>query len=148
MDILTIVVSVTAIIISTVALVRARKVASEQLELQRIVTKLQVDAAEESRRAKEKTRVEVVLGENAIILVNTGEGIALNVNIEFRGYDPLVHSEVDHLLPMAKLPPRTPLTLMASMPALGRKGRFPWDATLTWKDQDGEERSEKVSIHN
>jgi hypothetical protein len=86
---LTLLVSVLAVVISTISLVRTRKLAKEQLELERVtaeLSRLQIQNLEEDRESKTKPKFNVTLsklGQSSFFYIsNTGEGTAYEVNFE------------------------------------------------------------------
>ncbi|WKW33925.1 hypothetical protein KIH13_09450 [Pseudomonas viridiflava] len=146
-ELLTLSVSVVAIIISTVTLVRTRKLASEQLALERITAELsglQIKNLEENEKLKTKPQLNVAItklgGSNYFIVSNTGRGSAFNVDFEL--IDCLASplgSDVNHILPYSEMKPSSRFKLLASM-YMGSPLKY--QVKLTWQEASGDELSE------
>lgn len=146
-ELLTLSVSVVAIIISAVTLVRTRKLASEQLALERITAELsglQIKGLEENEKLKTKPQLNVALtklgSSNHFIVSNTGRGSAFNVNFELIDclHSPL-NSDVNHILPYPEMKPSSRFKLLASM-YIGSPLKY--QVKLTWQEASGDELSE------
>lgn len=88
-EMLTLFASIIAIVISAASLVRTRKLAAEQLELERItaeLSRLQIKSIEEEENLKTKPQLNVAitkLGSSShFIISNTGKGSAYMVCLE------------------------------------------------------------------
>ena len=88
-EILSLLISSLAVMISTVSLMRTRKLANEQLELEKVtaeLSRLQIEriAEEKSNKSKPKFNVNLTkLGKSySFYISNTGQGSAYNVNFE------------------------------------------------------------------
>ncbi|MBP0938979.1 hypothetical protein V2K16_01950 [Pseudomonas alliivorans] len=146
-ELFTLLVSVVAIIISAVTLVRTRKLASEQLALERITAELsglQIKTLEESEKLKTKPQLNIALtklgGSNHFIVSNTGRGSAFKVNFELIdcSHSPL-SSDVDHILPYPEMKPNSRFKLLASM-HMGSPLKY--QVKLTWQEVSGDNISE------
>lgn len=142
-ELLTLGTAVLALIVSAVSLVRTRGIAAEQLKLERVTAELaKAQLDEMSLRAQQRklpklNAVLTKLGQNSyLVITNTGEGSALNLNLAVLGdYNPVV-ADRDQL-PHPELRPGARLKLIASM-HLGSPARY--EAVLSWTDATGERK--------
>ena len=146
-ELLTLSASVIAIIISAVSLIRTRKLAAEQLELERItakLSKLQIKSIEEQEHLKTKPQLNVAitkLGNSShFIVANTGKGSAYKVNFELIDcQDNPLTNEIQHILPYPEMKQNSRFKLLA---AFHMSSPLKYQVKLTWQDSSGEERSE------
>ena len=146
-ELLTLLASIIAIVISAVSLVRTRKLAAEQLELERItaeLSRLQIKSIEDEENLKTKPQLNVAItklsSSSYFIISNTGKGSAYKVNLELVDCkDNPLSSEVNHILPYAEMKPNTRIKLMASM-HLNSPRKY--QVRLNWQESSGEELSE------
>lgn len=146
-ELLTLLASIIAIVISAVSLMRTRKLAAEQLELERItaeLSKLQIKSIEEQEHLKTKPQLNVAitkLGNSSHFIVsNTGKGSAHKVNLELIDCqnNPLT-SEIHHILPYPEMKQNSRFKLLA---AFHMGSPLKYQVKLTWQDSSGEEQSE------
>lgn len=146
-ELLTLLASVIAIVISAVSLVRTRKLAAEQLELERItaeLSKLQIKNIEEQEHLKTKPQLNVAitkLGNSShFVVANTGKGSAYKVNLELVDCqeNPLT-SEILHILPYPEMKQNSRFKLLATF---HMSSPLKYQVKLTWQDSSGEKKSE------
>jgi len=144
---LSLLVSVLAVAISTVSLVRTRKLAKEQLELERVtaeLSKLQIQSLEEDRVSKTKPKFNVTLsklGQSSFFYIsNTGEGSAFDVNFELVDCDdsPLI-GDFPEKFPHPEMKANSRVKLMAAM-HMGSPLKY--QVKLSWKDEAGGSQDE------
>lgn len=146
-ELLTLLASIVAIVISAVSLVRTRKLAAEQLELEQItaeLSRLQIKSIEEQEYLKTKPQLNVAitnLGNSSHFIVsNTGKGSAYKVNLELIDcQDNPLTSEINHILPYPEMKQNSRFRLLASF-HMGSPLKF--QVKLTWQDSFGVEQSE------
>ena len=146
-ELLTLLASIIAVVISAVSLVRTRKLAAEQLELERItadLSRLQIKSIEEQENLKTKPQLNVAItkigSSSHFIISNTGKGSAYEVNLELVDCqnNPLT-SEVNHIFPYAEMKPNSRIKLLASMQM---SSPLKYQVKLIWHESSGEELSE------
>jgi len=146
-ELLTLLASIIAIVISAVSLVRTRKLAAEQLELERItaeLSRLQIKSIEEQEHLKTKPQLNVAitkLGSSShFIVANTGKGSAYKVNLDLIDcQDNPLTSEIHHILPYPEMKQNSRFKLLA---AFHMSSPCKYQVKLTWQDSTGEEHSE------
>lgn len=144
---LTLLVSVLAVIISTISLARTRKLAKEQLELERVtaeLSRLQIQSLEEDRESKTKPKFNVTLsklGKSSFFYIsNTGEGTAYEVNFELVDCeDSPLKSDLSEKFPHPEMKPNSRVKLIAAM-HLGSPSKY--QVKLSWENFSGESQSE------
>jgi hypothetical protein len=164
-ELLSLLIALLAAIISTIALIRTRTMAQQQLELQRSqldlqrehgeVTKqlaqLHLEAAklESAQRSVADLRVSLERGYNRddIVIENVGGAAARDVLIEFlpkAGTEsPLIPDDVAEKLPATLRPgDRCPLLAALAMGCLP-----PFDFIVRWRDPSGDAREEQVTVY-
>jgi len=151
-EILTLAVSLLAIIVSAVSLVRTRKIAAQQLDLEKITAELSKKQLEKIIKSDEdalKASVEVVLqssgNNNELIICNNGRAEAKNVSIKVLGdYDPTVKGDFDSKIPIKSLRPGKRVSLFAS-------GEFgtpsSYDIEVTWDNPNGEKCTDIQTVY-
>lgn len=144
-------VSVLAVVISTVSLVRTRILAKEQLELERVtaeLSKLQIQSLEEDRVRKTKPKFNVTLSKlgkaSFFYISNTGEGSAFDVNFELVDCDdsPLT-GDFSEKFPHPEMKANSRVKLMAAM-HMGSPLKY--QVKLSWKDEAGASQDEKFWV--
>lgn len=147
-ELLTLLASVIAVIISAVSLVRTRKLAAEQLELERItaeLSRLQIKSLEEQEVLKTKPQLNVAItkigNSTNFIISNTGKGSAYDVNLELVDCpdNPLITSDADEKLPSPEMRPNSRIKLLAAM---HMSSPLTYQVKLTWRESSGEQQSE------
>lgn len=147
-EILSLLVSALAAIISTVSLLRTRKLAKEQLELERItaeLSRLQIEsiAEEKSNRTKPKFNVNLTkLGKSYNFYIsNTGQGSAYNVNFELVDCEdsPLSSHDIRDKFPHQEIKTNSRVKLLAGIHTGSPKK---YQVKLTWESENGEKYEE------
>lgn len=160
-EILTLLASLVAVIISATSLVRSRQVATEQLKLSEehfklnqkiaedqsklneVTAKLssyQIKEIEEQQRLKQKPAINVrfsKLGKmSELVIANTGQGSAYDVNVELVDCEDNPLMRTQQLLPHPEIRPASTLKIPAAF-HLGSPLRY--QVRVSWKDVDGEQ---------
>lgn len=146
-ELLTILTSVIAIIISTVSLVRTRKLADEQLELERItaeLSRLQIKGIEEQETLRTKPQLNVAItkigNSTNFVISNTGKGSAYDVNLELIecSDNPPTH-DAHEKLPYPEMKPNSRFKLHAAM---HMSSPLTYQVKLNWREFSGDQISE------
>ncbi|MDO6775611.1 MULTISPECIES: hypothetical protein [unclassified Shewanella] len=146
-EIISSLVSLLAIVVSSVSLIRTRKLAKEQLELERVtaeLSKLQIESIELEKADKIKPKFNVSLtklGKSySFYISNTGQGSAFDVRFELVDCEnsPLC-SDVEEKFPHPEMKPNTRVKLIAAI-CLGSPLKY--QAKITWKDLEKESHEE------
>ncbi|MEZ8594043.1 hypothetical protein BCU22_010035 [Vibrio cyclitrophicus] len=145
-EFLTLVTSLLAIVVSLISLVRTRKIAQEQLELERVtaeLSKVQLRNLEEENKAKNLPKFNVTiqrLGKNSFFYItNTGQGTAYNLNLELVNCPENPLYDIEHKLPHPEMKPNSRVKLNA---AFHMQSPLKYEAKLTWEDAEGNSLSE------
>jgi len=145
-EVLTLFAALLAIVVSTVSLVRGRKIGAMQEELTRISAELaqrqleSINLENLQRSAPQLGLHMTKIGSTGyFVITNTGQGSAFNVDLELIDCtdNPLVSAS--SLLPCPELKPRSTVKIMTST-HLGSPPRY--QSRLTWELADGESNSE------
>ncbi|WP_103894669.1 hypothetical protein [Pseudomonas sp. NFACC36] len=138
---LTLLVSCLAIIISTVSLVRTRKISEEQLKLERVTAELsayQIKEIEEQNSLKDKPVINVRLnrmGDNSeLVIANTGQGFAYDIDVELVNCSENPLYDAQYKLPCPELRPRSTVKLGASF---YMASPMQYEVRVTWRDALG-----------
>lgn len=143
---LTIITSIVAVIISTVSLVRTRKIAMEQIELEKItadLSRLQIKQITEQDELKTKPQLNVAIttiGKSThFVISNTGKGSAYNLNVELIDCpdNPLLSPEGK--LPCPEMKPNSRIKLFAAM---HMNSPISYQVKLIWEESSGVQSSE------
>lgn len=146
-EIISTLVSLLAIVVSSVSLVRTRKLAKEQLELERVtaeLSKLQIEGIEQEKAEKNKPKFNVTLSKlgksYCFYIVNTGQGTAYDVDFELVDcqHSPLC-SDVSEKFPHPEMKPNSRVKLIAAIDSLSP---LKYQAKVMWKDFENESQSE------
>ena len=151
-EILTLAVSLLAVIVSTISLVRTRRIAAQQLDLEKITAELskkQLEKIIESEEDALKASVEVVLhssgDNNELLICNNGRAEAKNVSIKVLGdYDPTVSSDFESKIPIKSLRPGKRVSLIA-VSEFGTPSSF--DIEVTWENPNGEKCTDIQTVY-
>jgi len=148
----TILISILAIVISTVSLVRTRKVTEKQLELeeqQASLAKKQLEQIEAQEEISQLANIDVELqGDGTsweLSITNYGEAEAQNVNISWVGEHPrFLDQEINNKLPIKRFPSGKERCLkiarsMACLPS--------YEGVIHWVNPNGESVSQEFEIH-
>ncbi|WLP93867.1 hypothetical protein [Psychrobacter sp. M13] len=147
-EVLSIIISILAVGISTISLVRTRKLAKEQLELERItaeLSRLQIESIAEEKTNKTKPKFNVSLTKMGksynFYISNTGQGSAYNVNFELIDCEdsPLFNSELIDMFPYQEMRPGSRIKLLAS---LHFNSPSKYQSKLSWEDENGNKNEE------
>ena len=151
-DYLTLSISLISVVIAVTSLVRTRRLAAEQLELERVTAELsakqiaQIDA-EERQRQRPDFRVDLTkLGNDHYFLVaNRGDGSAFDLRFELVNCErsPL-YDDFVRMFPYAELKAESRVKVPAAI-HLGSPGEY--TVRLTWKERDGSEKSEDFTVY-
>jgi hypothetical protein len=151
-EILTLVVSLLAVIVSTISLFRTRRIAAQQLDLEKITAELskkQLEKIIESEEDALKAFVEVDLHSsgtnNELVISNNGMAEAKNVSIRVLGdYDPTVRGDFESKIPIKSLRPGRSVSLLAAS-EFGTPSSF--DIEVTWNNPDGEKCTDAQTVY-
>ena len=147
-EILSLIISTLAVVISCVSLVRTRKLAKEQLELERVtaeLSRLQIESIAEEKSDKTKPKFNVNLTKFGksynFYISNTGQGSAYNVEFELIDCNdsPLSTHELQDMFPHQEMKPNSRIKLMA---AIHTGSPRKYQVKLTWENADGEKYDE------
>ena len=153
-QVLTLMIALIAVAISAVSLIRTRRIAKEQLELQRTMAQmakkqLELLLAEEaaSSGARLEVRIEPYGNSHKFIVSNAGTVPAKDVSFQLhphgKGDSPLVQSDFADKFPVTMLGAGSSVgALMAR--TFGTASAF--DVTLTWRDPNGSAREEETFV--
>ena len=151
-EILTLLVSLVAVAISWVSLVRTRRLSERQLELQETTAALaakQLTQIEQSEAAQATAdiRVELTkLGKGyCFLIINRGPGIAYSLDFELIDCadSPLLRGEIARKLPYPELRPDSRVKLRA---ALHMGSPTVYTARVSWQDASGGDRTEDMTV--
>lgn len=146
-EILSLLISILAVVVSAVSLVRTRKIAKEQLELEKVtaeLSRLQIESLSEEKSNKDKPKFNVnltKLGKSyKFYISNTGQGSAYNVNFELVDCDdsPLC-SDVQEKFPHPEMKPNSRVKLIASI-HMGSPLKY--QVKLSWQNKDDDDFNE------
>lgn len=147
-EILSLLISTLAAVISCVSLVRTRKLAKEQLELERVtaeLSRLQIESIAEEKSDKTKPKFNVNLTKFGksynFYISNTGQGSAYNVDLELIDCNdsPLSTHELQDMFPHQEMKPNSRIKLMAAI-HMGSPRKY--QVKLTWENADGKKYDE------
>lgn len=140
-ELITLLVSLLAVIISTVSLVRARRLGEEQLKLERITAELsayQIKEIEEREGLKDKPNIKVRLAKTGdgseFVIANAGQGIAYDIDFKLVDCNENPLYDAQYKLPCPELRPSTTLKLRASF---HMNSSMQYQALVTWRDSSG-----------
>lgn len=123
-EIITTLISLLAITISSVSLIRTRKIAKEQLELEKVTAKLsqlQIENLAEEKENKNKPNLNVTLSKLGksyyFYITNTGQGSAYNVAFELIDCDdsPLISNDLADKFPHPIMKNNSRIRLIAAI---------------------------------
>jgi hypothetical protein len=150
-ELLILLTSLLAVVVSFVSLVRTRKVALEQLALERVtaeLSKMQMKNIKEENDAKNQPKFNVTIqriGKSSHFYVsNTGQGTAYNVNFELVDCsDSPLTSDIKEKLPYSEMKHNSRFKLMA---AIHLNSPYKYDVKLTWLDCDSNPQYENFCV--
>lgn len=147
-EVLSLIISIIAAIISTISLVRTRELAKEQLELEKVtaeLSRLQIESITEQKTDKTKPKFNVSLTKLGktynFYISNTGQGSAYNVNFELIHCEdsPLFASELVDIFPYQEMKPSSRIKLLAS---LHMNSPSKYQSRILWEDESGNKHEE------
>ncbi|WP_114700497.1 hypothetical protein [Psychrobacter proteolyticus] len=147
-EVLSLIVSILAAIISTISLVRTRELAKEQLELERVtaeLSRLQIESITEQKTEKTKPKFNVSLTKLGkaynFYISNTGQGSAYNVHFELIDCEdsPLFDAELSEIFPYQEMKPSSRIKLLAS---LHMNSPSKYQSMISWEDVSGKKHEE------
>ncbi|MEJ1465004.1 MAG: hypothetical protein RPU15_17310 [Candidatus Sedimenticola sp. (ex Thyasira tokunagai)] len=152
-EILSLLVSILAVAIAAISLVRTRRIAAKQLELQHVTAELsrkQLEIINSEEEAQTRALIDVELegsGSNyKFVISNYGGAEAKDVHFHLGGEgegNPLVGSEYAHKIPIKSLKPGKSVTLIAAL-TLGSPAQF--NTFVRWINPDGSEGREEYFV--
>ncbi|QYM67282.1 hypothetical protein K1X80_19990 [Pseudomonas sp. So3.2b] len=138
---LTLLVSLLAIVISTVSLVRARRLGEEQLKLEKITAELsayQIKEIEERALLKDRPAIKVRLSKlgnrSEFVVANAGQGSAYDINFELVDCSDSPLYDAESKLPYPELRPSSTFKLGA---AFHMGSPVQYQVKVTWRDSRG-----------
>lgn len=146
-EVLSLLVSMLAVLISAVSLVRTRKIAKEQLELEKVTAELsglQIESLNEEKSNKLKPNFNVTLSKLGtsyfFYISNTGQGSAYDVNFELIDCeDSPLTSDINEKFPHPEMKPNSCVELIA---AIHMGSPLKYQIKLSWKNTEGDGFSE------
>lgn len=152
-ELITILISFIAVVISTVSLVRTRKVQREQSELQKVTAKLsrkqiEIIEREQAQQNKAKIAVELIRSGNdyRFVISNIGNAKASNIHFDLDQDcedNPLVQGDYDRKIPIPSLNPGSDIELLAAI-SMGSDGRY--NVLVRWDNPDGTQGKDKIFV--
>ncbi len=150
-EILSLIVSSLAALVAVVSLVRTRKIAAQQIELERATAELSkkqlaILNSEELERAKAyiDVKLEDFGNTHKFIITNTGGAEATNVHFSISGDgSPLVTNEYTKKIPIKSLKPEKSVTLIAAI-SMGSPHEF--NVFVSWNNPDGSQQKEEYLV--
>ena len=151
-DQLSLFVSIVAVVISAVALVRSRKIAEKQLELeqhQADLARKQLEQIAQQERQAELAAVDVQLEgygtSYELIIQNLGQAEARNVDLEWTSEPPRFYDgDVDSKLPIRRLKPGSSLSMKIAL-HLGSPTYY--EGKVSWCNADGSGETDEFALH-
>lgn len=146
-------VSILAVFVSVIALIRTRIISKKQLELEQATADLSTKLLQQMEEAElEKTRAYIDLrlinnspNNQYLFITNTGQAEAKNIDIKILGDDyPFLKGEFDHRIPIENLKPDKKVQLWFSDEI---KPIYSYDFEVSWENPNGETKTEKYTIH-
>jgi hypothetical protein len=146
-EIISTLVSLLAIVVSSVSLIRTRKLAKEQLDLERVtaeLSRLQIEGIEQEKVEKNKPKFNVTLSKLGksyyFYITNTGQGTAYHVDFELVDcHDSPLTSDVSEKFPHPEMKPSSRVKLFA---AIHMQSPLKYQAKVTWKNSENEDQVE------
>lgn len=152
-EILTLVVSLLAVTVSAMSLIRTRKIAAQQLDLEKITAELskkQLEKIIESEEVALRASIEVELqhsgNDNELVIYNSGKAEAKNISIKILGdYNPIISSDFESKIPIKSLKPGKMVSLIA-VSEFGTPSSF--DIEVTWENPNGEKHTDIQMVYD
>ena len=143
-------ISVLAIVISAVSLIRTRRIASQQLELERITAELsakQLQFLEAEETALSKAKIDVELegygSDYNLIVTNVGGAVARDVSFSIEGESPVLDGEYKEKFPIRELRSGKSVSLCAAL-SMGSPSQY--NVLVHWKNPDDSEEQDEILI--
>jgi len=144
-EIISLLVSVVAVVISAVALIRSRRNHAQLIELERVHAELsrkQLAEMEEQERQAQKAKLrchmELQGNNNKFVITNTGQATATDIYFgleENNEHNPLVHGDFEKKTPFPSLASGESFYLLAQIPLSVRQSAY--SISLRWENEDG-----------
>lgn len=149
---LTLVISLLAISVSVVSMIRTRKISEKQIALEKVAAKLskkQLELINKEEVAKTKALVDMELhseiDKHRLYFVNNGYANASEVDFELKGeHFPFIDDEYQRKFPLKTLRPGKDASLYL-IDEFGRPDHY--EIEYWWEDPDGTERKESQTIY-
>ena len=153
--------AIVAVVISLVSLVRTRKVAQAQIELQREQVALQTEQAALAQVQRGVLEAELIKRNSAdvrVYLAGTNHGhsfivrnvgpvdardVSVSIVSKMTGQSPIIGTEATSKLPIKRLMPDHEIALIAG---LSFDTGTDFDVTTTWKDPNGEAKTSRFDV--
>jgi len=143
-EILTLAVSLLAIVVSVLSLVRTRKIAAQQLDLEKITAELSKKQLENIIKSEEdamNANVNVELNPSGevdkLVICNNGRANAKNVSIKVLGdYDPTDRGDFESNIPITSLRPGKSVSIFFFTSEFGSPSSY--NIEVTWENPSGE----------
>jgi hypothetical protein len=151
-DFLNISISLISVIISAISLSRTRKLAAEQLELERVTAELsakqiaQIERDDQQRQRPDLHFDLIKIGkEYYFLLANRGDGSAFDLNFELIDcLDSPLYEDSIRMFPYPHFKSNAELKIPAAI-HLGSPNSY--KVRLTWRERDGSEKSEEFTAY-
>lgn len=141
-------ISLLAVVVSVVALLRSRKNHAQLLELERVHAELsqrQIDEIEERKcealKASLVAHLEKADQGYKFVITNKGEATASNIYFALEQdneHNPLIHGDFEQKIPFPALAPNEHYHLLAHIPLNIRQ--LTYEISLRWDNQDGTQK--------
>ncbi|MCH8879577.1 MAG: hypothetical protein IID34_06795 [Planctomycetes bacterium] len=153
-EIISSLIAILAVWISTVSLMRARKVQARQLEFEAVtaaLAKRQLELIEKEENTQDQARVTADLvkvgkADYRFVITNEGSAVASDVTFDIdpaSSDNPLMENQCQRKLPYPSLQPTHSFTLIA---ALHSESAMSYDTHLKWKNPDGSQGDNAVHV--
>lgn len=153
-EVLTASTAVVALIISSVSLIRTRRIQSKQLEYEAIsaaLAKKQLELLTKEEQLDERAHitaelVKVGISDYRFVIMNQGAAVASNVTFKIDPMspdNPLLKSEAEGKLPYPSLQPGQSFTLIADF---NLDSALSYDVYLEWKNPNGSIEEKKIHL--
>lgn len=152
-QIITALISLLAVIISTISLIRTRRVEKEQLELQKITAELsrkQIKILDREEKDHNKAQINVQLigsgNEYKFVISNQGNAKAKNIYFELDSNckdNPLVKGDYEEKIPIPSLNPGNSVDLIAAI-CMGSEMKY--NIIVKWDNPDGTHEEDNIFV--
>ncbi len=150
-EVVTLLISLLAVVVATVSLVRTRRIAEQQLELEHITAELsrkQLEIINAEEKALKIAHIDVELegygNEYKFVISNHGGVEANDVNFHIEGEDnPLIPNEYEQRIPIKSLKPGKSVKLIASFTLNSPRE---YNTFVRWLNPDGSQGKEEYYV--